>query len=72
MEGHSVLTVTYPTDLLAQHIEPITHQELQLLQGHSPPDVSKLDNIVATSELFKHRNLDATLVLHATEQKIDN
>jgi hypothetical protein len=71
-EGHSVSTVTYSTDLLAQHIEPITHQELQLLQGLSPPDVSKLDSIAATSELFKHPDLDATPVLHATNQNIDN
>jgi len=33
------------------------------------PDVSKLQGIAATSELFKHWDLDATLVVHATERK---
>jgi len=51
------------------HIEPITHQEVKILQGRSPPDVSELQSIAATSELFKHQDLDATLVVHATERK---
>jgi len=36
------------------------------------PDISTLESIAATSELFKHRDLDATLVVHATERKHDN
>jgi hypothetical protein len=36
------------------------------------PDLSKLESIAATSELFKHRDLDATLVVHATERKHDD
>jgi len=51
------------------HIDPITHQKVQILQEHLPPDVSRLDDIAATSKLFKHRDLDATLVVHATETK---
>ena len=37
-----------------------------------PLDVSKLESIAARSGLFKHRDLDATLVVHATDrQKTD-
>jgi hypothetical protein len=54
------------------HIEPVTYQEVQIIQRSSPPDVSKLEGIAATSELFKHRDLDATLVVHATERKYDD
>ena len=36
------------------------------------PDISTLESIAATSELFKHRDLDATLVVHATERKHDD
>jgi hypothetical protein len=34
--------------------------------------VSQLEGIAATSEIFKHRDLDATLVVHATERKHDD
>ena len=68
-EGHSESTTEYHDDVRALHIEPITHQEVEILQGRSPPDVSRLEGIAATSELFKHRDLDATLVVHATERK---
>ena len=64
--------VDYQTDVRVLHIEPVTHQEVQVIQQHSPPDVSKLEGIVATSELFKHRDLDATLAVHATEMKHDD
>jgi len=37
-----------------------------------PLDVSKLEGIVATSGLFKHRDLYATLVVHATDRKHDD
>jgi hypothetical protein len=69
-EDHPVSTVDYHADVRVLHIEPVTHQEVQEIQ-HSPPDVSKLEGIAATSELFKHRDLDATLAVHATERKHD-
>ena len=72
MEGHSGSTIEYHEDVRALHIEPIAHQEVQIFQGRSPPDVSILEGIAATSELFKHRDLDATLVVHATERKHDD
>jgi hypothetical protein len=71
-EGHSLSTIEYHDDVRIQHIEPITYQEVQILQGRSPLDVSKLENIAATSELFKRRDLDATLVVLATERKYDD
>jgi len=37
-----------------------------------PLILSRLEGIAATSELFKHRDLDATLVVHATERKHDD
>jgi len=43
-----------------------------MLQGRSPLDVSKLESIAATSGVFKHRDLDATLVVHANERKNDD
>jgi len=72
MEGHSESAIEYRDDVRVLHIEPITHQQVQILQGRSPPDVSKLEGIAATSEQFKHRDQVATLVLHATEKKHDN
>jgi len=36
------------------------------------PDVSKLEGIAETLELLKHRDLNATLVVHATERKHDD
>jgi len=71
-EGHSKSNIEYHDDVRALHVEPITHQEVQILQGLSPPDVSKLEGIAVTSELFKHRDLYATLVVHATEKKHDD
>ena len=71
-EGHSESTIEYHDDVRALHVEPITHEEVQILQGRSPPDVSKLESIAAMSELFKHQDLDATLVVHATERKHDD
>ena len=71
-EGHSESTIEYHDDVRALHVQPVTHEEVQILQGPSPPDVSKLEGIAATSELFKHRDLDATLVVHATERKHDD
>jgi hypothetical protein len=71
-EGHPESTVEYRDDVRVLHIEPITYQEIQIIQRISPPDVSKLEGIAATSELFKHRDLDATLVVHATEGKHDD
>ena len=72
MEGHSESAIEYRDDVRVLHIEPITHQEVQILQGRSPPDVSQLEGIAATSEQFKHRDLDATLVVHTTEKKHDD
>jgi len=71
-EGHSESTIEYHDDVRTLHIEPITHQEVKILQGCSPLDVSRLEGIAATSELFKHRDLDATLVVHETERKHDD
>ena len=65
-EGHSESNIEYRDDIHVLHFEPITYQEVQILQGRSPPDVSKMEGITATSELFKHRDLDATLVVRAT------
>ena len=62
----------YRDDIRVRHIEPVSYQEVQIIQGSSPPDVSKLEGIAATSELFKHRDLDATLMVHATERKHDD
>jgi len=64
--------VEYRDDIRVLHIEPVTYQEVQIIQGNLPPDVSKLEDIAATSELFKHRDLDVTLVVHATERKHDD
>ena len=71
-EGHSVSTIEYRDDVRVLHIEPVTYQEVQMLQGRSPLDVSKLESIAATSGVFKHRDLDATLVVHANERKNDD
>jgi len=71
-EGHSQSTIEYHNDVRALHNEPITDQEVQTLQGRCPSDISKLDGIAATSELFKHRDLDVNFVLHATESKRDD
>jgi hypothetical protein len=68
-EGHPESTVEYRDDVRVLHIEPITYQGVQIIKISSPPDVSKLEGIAATSELFKHRDLDATLVVHAIERK---
>jgi len=70
-EGHSVSTVEYRDDIRVLHIEPVTYQEVQIIRGYSPPDVWKSEGIAA-SELFKHWDLDATLVVHATERKHDD
>jgi len=72
MEGHSVSNIEYRDDVQVLHVDPVTHQEVQILQGRSPTDVSKLESIAATSGLFKHRDLDATLVVHATDRKHDD
>ena len=61
-----------PGCLRIMHIEPVTYQEVQILQGHSHPDVSRLEGIATTSELFTHRDLDATFVVRATEKKHDD
>jgi hypothetical protein len=71
IESHSASNVNYHADVRVLHIEPVTHQEVQEIQQHSSPDVSKLEGIVATSEHFKHRDLDATIAVHATERKHD-
>jgi hypothetical protein len=71
MEGHSLSTIDYHDDIRVLHTEPVNYQEVQIVQGSSHPDVSKLEGIAATSELFKHRDLDATLVVHETERKHD-
>lgn len=71
-EGSSALTIEYHDDVRVLHLEPVTYQEVRILQDRSPPDVSKLENIATKSELFKHRDLDATLVVHATERKHDD
>ena len=71
-EGSSVLTIEYQDDVRILHLEPVTYQEVRMLQDRSPPDVSKLENIATKSELFKHRDLDDTLVVHATERKHDD
>ena len=40
-EVHSESNFEYHDDVQALHIEPITHQDIQILQGHSPPDFIK-------------------------------
>ena len=55
MEGHSESAIEYRDNVWVLHIEPITQQEMQILQGRSLPDISKLEGIAATSEQFKHR-----------------
>jgi hypothetical protein len=72
MESRSASNVNYHADIRVLQVEPVTHQEVQEIQQRSPPEVSKLEGIVATSELFKHRDLDATLAVHATERKHDD
>jgi hypothetical protein len=71
-EGHSVSTIEYCDGIRVLHIEPLTSQEVRLVQDSSLSDVSKLKSIAATSEKFKHRDLDANLVVHATERKHDD
>ena len=71
-EGSSALTIEYHYDIRVVHLEPVTYQEVRILQDCSPPDVSKLEDIATKSELFKHRDLDAILVVHATERKHDD
>jgi len=71
-EGYSESNIQYHDDVRVLHIEPITHQEVKFLQGISPSDLSKLEVIAATSEMFKNRDLDATLMVHATERKHDD
>jgi len=53
-EGHSESTIEYHDDVRVFHIQPITHQEVKILQGNSPPYASKLEGVAATSKLFKH------------------
>ena len=65
-------TIIYRDDVRVLHTEPVTYQEVRILQGRSPSDVSKLETIAVKSGLFKHRDLDATLVVHATERKHDD
>jgi hypothetical protein len=72
MEGHSLSNIEYRDDVQVLHVDPVTHQEVQILQGRSLPDVSKLESIAATSEMFKRRDLDATLVVHPTDMKHDD
>jgi hypothetical protein len=67
--SHPESAIEYHDELRAIHIEPITHHEVQIIQEHSAPDVSRLDDIAATSKLFKHGDLAATLVVNATERK---
>ena len=71
-EGHSVSTIEYRIEIWVLHTDPVTYQEVLILQDRSPLHVSKLDSIAATSELFKHQDLDATLMAHATEWKHNN
>jgi hypothetical protein len=70
-EGHSVSNIGYRDNVRVIHVDPVTHQEIQILQETLPPDLSKLENIAATSELFKDRDLDEILVVHATDRKHD-
>jgi len=72
MEGHSESKIEYRDDVWILHTEPVTYQEVQILHGRSLPDVSKLEGIAAMLELFKHQDLDVTLVVHATERKHDD
>jgi hypothetical protein len=72
MKGHSVSNTEYRDDVRVLHVDPVTHQEVQILQARSPPDVSKLESIAAMSRLFKYRDLDATLVVQATDRKHDD
>ena len=72
MEDHSASSIEYHDDIRVLHLEPVTYQEVQILKNHSPPDVSQLEGIAATSELFKHRDLDATLVVHASKREHDD
>ena len=51
-EGHLVSTVEYHDDIRVLHIEPVTYQTVQIIQGNSPPDVSKLEAIAAMLKLF--------------------
>jgi len=67
-----VSNIEYRNDVRVLHVDPLTHQEVQILQGRSPPDVSKLESTAATSELIMHRDPDATLVVHATDRKHDD
>jgi hypothetical protein len=42
-----VSTIDYHDDIRVLHIEPVTYQEVQVVQGSSLPDVSKLEGIAA-------------------------
>jgi hypothetical protein len=68
-EGHSVSPIEYRDDLRALHIEPVAYQEARVLRDPSHPDLSKLESIAQTSELYKHRELDSTLAVHATKEE---
>ena len=58
MEGHLESAIDYRDDVRVLRIEPVTRQEVQILQGHSPPDVSELEGIAATSEQFNPLNTE--------------
>jgi hypothetical protein len=70
-EGHSVSTFEYRDDIQVLHNEPPTYQGVWILQDRLPSNVSKPESVATISELFKHRDLAATLVVHATERKHD-
>jgi len=72
MEGHLVSIIEYWDDLQVLHVESVTYQEVQILQGRSRPEISELEGIAIMSEPFKHRDLHATFVVHTTEKKHDD
>jgi len=51
MEGHTESKIEYCDDVRVLHTEPVTYQQVQILQGCSPPDVSKLEGTATKSEL---------------------
>jgi hypothetical protein len=65
-----------PSDTVMRYSTATAHGICHLPRGTNtsrpfiPPAVSKLKNVAAMSELFKHRDLDVTLVVHVTERKM--
>ncbi|KDR11717.1 hypothetical protein L798_14478 [Zootermopsis nevadensis] len=67
-QSHTSMAVPHHTNIVLQHIDPLTSEEVQTLHHSTNTDVTQLDHLASEAENRLHR--DINMMIHSHEDRI--